>query len=401
MTIDPMNGNTALDVSFDPETDTVPNHFLNAVNFTETTFVGEVNAAGAEFSNLIFFERARFQDTVDFSGAVFHHNVVFRETRFQGEARFDRATFHRAAQFVRAEFQGKATFAHTVFFENAFFTEARFSEGVSMTDAHFGRILYAPLSIFENDAYFDRSCFCLAVVMKDAVFDGVLSMKSALGNVMSLAGARVRGPVQIVDTPFAVLDVTDARCEGDVMLFGRQWEEGIDEIRGVVSEGVKEEPRGGTDGDGGCGGFAARMEWAKKRRDETESLAEMHRERGRIVDLVGLEGVRVLGRFRADFSYLAPLSREFPVLDSHRRALKNRDPEGSEGNRAAWHRAEREYAWLADQYHRQDMADDEEAARLWEVECRIRGLSGFKKKMFDIYRQDQKRRKKRKEKKDP
>jgi len=404
MTLDPTHGDMALDASFQPETSAVPNHFLSAVNCTGTEFQGSVSAAGAEFSNLIFFEETGFNDIADFTGAVFFDNAVFKGSGFLKDAKFDNATFHKAAQFVQVDFRGETSFDNTVFFDNVFFTETRFSDEARMVGAHFAKMLYAPSSVFEKDALFDRSCFCLVVEMKDAVFGGGLSVNGALGNIMSLAGAQADGSVRIVDTPFAVLDFTGARCEQDLILFGRYWEESIEDIGGVVS-GYQDTQKGGkfrdTNDDTRPGGVGEKEQWAARRTDETKTLATMHRDRGRIVDMVGLEGTSVRGRFRCNFSYLAPLSREFPVLDSHRRALKNRDPEGSGGNRAAWQRAEQEYAWLADQYSRQGIPEDEEAARLWQSECRIRGLSGLKKRLFRIHQQDMKRREKRKKKNSP
>jgi len=404
MTLDPTHGDMALDASFHPETDVVPNHFLSAVNFPGTRFQGSVNAGGAEFSNLIFFEETEFGDFADFTGAVFFHNAVFRGACFLTGAAFDRATFHRAVQFVEVDFRGKASFENAVFFENAFFTGARFFDDVRMVRSHFGRMLYAPSSVFEKDAFFDRSCFCLVVEMKDAVFHGELSVHAAQGNIMSLAGARSAGSIRIVDTPFAVLDFTGARCEQDMILFGDQWEKSIEDIGARVTE-HRDAQAGGTSGgmenDARPVRVDERERWDARRKDETETLSAIHQDRGRIVDLVGLEGVEVAGRFRCGFSYLAPLSREFPVLDSHRRALKNRDPEGSDKNRAAWRRAELEYAWLADQYGRQGMNEDEEAARLWENECRIRGLSGMKKRFFMLHQRSLRRRKGREEKESP
>lgn len=400
MTLDPTEGDLALDASFHPETDVMPNHFLGAINFTGTRFLGGVNVTGSEFSTLIFFEGAEFRSVADFTGSVFFDNAVFRGTQFGGDAIFDRTTFHRAAQFVQVAFEKKTSFEDAVFFENAFFTESRFSGAASMTDAHFGKILYAPQSTFEKGIVFDRSCFCLAVELKDAVIEDELSLTGAQGNVMSLAGARVGGPVRIADTPFAVLDFTDTRFEGDVILFGRRWRESIENIEKAVSGHVEGGAVGAVFGGEEWCASGDRKTWADRRREEVETLAAMHRDRGRIVDLVGLEGIEATGHFRSDFSYLAPLSREFPVLDSHRRALKNNDPEGSEGNRTAWNRAEREYAWLGDQYHRQGRTKDEKAARLWQNECRIRGLSGFKRRLFKMYKQDVKRKRDRKRNKD-
>ena len=401
MILDPTYGDMALDASCHPDTDAVPNHFLSAVNCTGTRFQGGVSVAGAEFSNLIFFEGTGFHDVADFTGAVFFDNAVFKGARFLKGATFDRATFHRAAQFVEAYFHGKASFDNAVFFQNAFFTEARFSDEARMAGAHFARMLYAPKSAFERDALFDRSCFCLVVEMKDAVFGGELSASNAVGNVLSLAGARAAGPVRIVNTPFSVLDFTGARCEQDVTLFGNRWEGSIDTACGGAS-GYPDLQGDGTSGvkagDKGRGCVDGVEQRASQRRKETEAVAAMHRDRGRIVDLVGLEGIEVKGRFRCDFSYLAPPSREFPVLDSHRRALKNREPHGSEGNRAAWRRAEEEYAWLADQYADQGMVENEEAARLWQSECRIRGLSGWKRRLFRMYLQDMRRRSEKKKK---
>lgn len=398
MTLDPTHGDMSLDASFDPETDAAPNHFLSAVNCTGTRFQGAVNAAGAEFSNLIFFEETVFGDVVDFTGAVFFHTAVFKGSRFLKGGAFDRATFHRAAQFVEIDFRGETSFDDAVFFENAFFTDTRFSDDARMVGAHFGRMFYAPASVFEKDALFDHSCFCLAVEMKNTVFGGDLSMNGAQGNIMSLAEARSAGSIRIVDTPFSILDFTDARCAQDVVLFGDQWEKTIEDIGEVVTgyrKSLTMETSGDMSSDTQSGRNDERLRWAARRADEAEALSVIHRDRGRIIDLVGLEGIGVKGRFRCGFSYLAPLSREFPVLDSHRRALKNRDPEGSEENRAAWRRAEWEYAWLADQYSRQGIPEDEEAARLWQSECRIRGLSGLKKRLFILHRKNVNRRKER------
>ncbi|MBN1882781.1 MAG: pentapeptide repeat-containing protein [Deltaproteobacteria bacterium] len=394
--LDPTHGDMALDASFNPKTDAAPNHFLSAVNCTGTQFQGSVSVTGAEFSNLIFFEGTGFHDVADFTGAVFFDTAVFKGARFIKDTTFDRATFHGTAQFVAVEFQGRASFEDAVFFENAFFTETRFFDEARMVGSHFAQMLYAPASVFGKDALFDRSCFCLVVEMKDAVFKGVLSVGNAVGNVLSLDGAQASGPVRIVDTPFSVLDFTGARCERDVTLFGSRWEESMDDICNVVSRGMDIQEGGTSDEREGD----ERERWVKRRIEETETVAAMHRERGRIVDMVGLEDIRVDGCFRCDFSHLEPSSREFPVLDSHRRALKNRDPEGSEGNRAAWRRAEGEYAWLVDQYDRQGMVDDEESARLWQSECRIRGLSGWKMRLFRIHQQNVKWRRDRKKKKE-
>jgi len=398
MTLDPTHGDMSLDASFHPEMDVVPNHFLSAVNCTGTRFQGAVNAAGAEFSNLIFFEETMFGDVADFTGAVFFHTAVFKGSRFIKGASFDRTTFHRAAQFGGVDFREKTSFDDSVFFDNTFFANTRFSEDMQMVGAHFGRMLYAPGSVFEKGALFDRSCFCLAVEMKNAEFGGDLSMNGAQGNIMSLAEARSAGSVRIVDTPFSILDFTDARCARDVVLFGNQWEKTIEDIGEVVTGYRKSqtmETSGDMSSDTQSGRKDERLRWAARRADEVEALSVMHRDRGRIVDLVGLEGISVKGCFRCDFSYLAPSSREFPVLDSHRRALKNKDPEGSEENRAAWRRAEREYAWLADRYKSQGIPEDEEAARLWQSECRIRGLSGLKKRLFMLHRKNVNRRKER------
>jgi hypothetical protein len=95
----------------------VQTRFENFANFTNTFFLGRVEAQGVNFA----------QD-VDWSGARFSQMASFTDAVFQREARFPTTIFFNRAIFNQAQFQGNTNFQSSEFQAFASFHQSRFQQ---------------------------------------------------------------------------------------------------------------------------------------------------------------------------------------------------------------------------------------------------------------------------------
>jgi len=151
------------DVTFEGVVFKGKTHFDRAnfrfANFTDTSFMEELDMERSQFEDDCIFERAEFHDTVDFD-----------EVLFNGDANFSSCTFHQNAIFRGAEFHGgtnhledDAIFTNAVFIKNAdfrdsLFTSANFMEtkfqgDANFTDAEFTDALHFKAASFGDDTY--------------------------------------------------------------------------------------------------------------------------------------------------------------------------------------------------------------------------------------------------------
>ncbi|HEY9644965.1 MAG TPA: pentapeptide repeat-containing protein [Chroococcidiopsis sp.] len=171
----------------------VQTRFDGFANFSNTFFMGRVEAQGAIFGQTVDWSEARFSKAVNLSGAG-----------FRGEARFRNAIFFKRAQFSQGQFQGDANFQASEFRDTA-----NFSQSVFQQRANFSRVQWLGPADFaqtrwQGRAMFDRSSFGRSLFFTEAVFETRMSFRQAQFNQpVNLRGATVLEQLDFGDASFA------------------------------------------------------------------------------------------------------------------------------------------------------------------------------------------------------
>jgi Helix-hairpin-helix motif len=199
----------------------VQTRFENFANFTNTFFLGRVEAQGVNFA----------QD-VDWSGARFSQMASFTNAVFQREARFPTTIFFNRAIFNQSEFQGNTNFQSSEFQAFASFHQSRFQQL-----GNFTRIQWQDKADFSQvrwlgQALFDRDKFAQALFLTETTFEKLVSFRQTQFNkLVNLRGASILDQADLANAGFAkgaYLNISDlqfdprsARILGDPGKVGR------------------------------------------------------------------------------------------------------------------------------------------------------------------------------------
>jgi hypothetical protein len=199
----------------------VQTRFENFANFTNTFFLGRVEAQGVNFT----------QDT-DWSGARFSQMASFTDAVFQREARFPTTIFFSRAIFNQAQFQGNTNFQSGEFQAFASFHQSRFQQS-----SNFTRIQWQDKADFSQvrwlgAALFDRDKFAQALFLTETTFEKLVSFRQTQFNqLVNLRGASILDQADFANAGFAkgaYLNISDlqfdprsARILGDPSQIGR------------------------------------------------------------------------------------------------------------------------------------------------------------------------------------
>ncbi len=278
-------------------------------DFSGVTFSGGASCIGATFSDEAHFALATFGSGADFLGATFSGRTRFFVATFRGGARFMLATFRGGAEFHMAAFRGMANFGYATFSGEADFREATFNH---LADFHW--------------------CAFLRCALVGARFEKLCSLAIVSALEIDLSGSVFTESVRL--SPLA-----DA---GELA-------ETLERIRALLAV-RKERAFGKEEGDG-----EAEVEKLERLLNEWEKS-------GRAIGRVDFMDTLIQGELRCDFEHISPVkkgafprTRHDPVL-AHHASGKLRE-------------AEKQYAWLKEQYRKQGAYGDEDEAHWWASEC--------------------------------
>ena len=171
----------------------VQTRFEGFVNFSNTFFLGRVEAAGAVFTQASDWSETRFSRQAVFTNALFQRDVRFRSALFFDRARFSQAQFQANVNFQSSEFQASATFNQALFQQSANFTRIQWRE---MTDFSQTR--------WQDKVQFDRDKFFEQVFLSEAIFDKPVSFRQARFNqTANFRGAAILDQADFADASFA------------------------------------------------------------------------------------------------------------------------------------------------------------------------------------------------------
>lgn len=171
----------------------IQTRFEGFVNFTNTFFLGRVEAQGTVFSQGSDWTEARFSQTASFSSAIFQQDTKFRSVIF-----FDRAKFNQA------QFQGSTNFQSSEFYANASFHQATFQQAANLTRIQCRDKADFAQTRWQMAVLFDRSKFAQAVFLTEAVFEKQVSFRQVQFNQpVNLRGASILNQADFSDAGFA------------------------------------------------------------------------------------------------------------------------------------------------------------------------------------------------------
>ncbi|RKY16735.1 MAG: hypothetical protein DRP63_04890, partial [Planctomycetota bacterium] len=106
---------------------------------------------------------------------------------------------------------------------------------------------------------------------------------------------------------------------------------------------------------------------------KTLFLSPSTKNSGRAIRSIDFQDTTVEGKLACDFRYLEPRKGE-PVIKPHRIALGIDEPPVKKKKRQDyWQEAQKQYAWLKEQYRKQGRYEDEDNAHWWASECARKG----------------------------
>ncbi len=251
-------------------------------------------------------ENVKATGDANFRLATFRSRAGFRGVTFSDEADFSSATFHRWADFRDVTFSACANFLGATFNDAADLRNASFSR-----EAQFFR------ATFSGRADLD-GCTFLSCSLSEARFE----------KFCSLAGIAA-GEIDLSEAVFT----EGVRLSPDSEKFAQL----LNQIGPLFAEG---------------------SELIALKEEEFQLLHEWQ-EAGRAICRVDFRGSLIQGDLRCDFEHISPVRkggpRHDPVLSAH-----------AYGN---WREAEKQYAWLKEQYRKQGAYGDEDEAHWWASEC--------------------------------
>jgi len=345
-------------------------NFSGGVMFSKATFSGDADFRVATFRGGAHFFRATFSGRGDlssanfsgeahFPGATFSGRADFRRATFSGEADFEWATFSREADFEWATFSGRADFREATLSGEADFEWATFSGRADLSRATFSDRADFSRATFSGDAWL-RGCAFLSCDLSGARFEKLCDLTSVAAGSLDLSNAVFTESVRLSAETYrnslaeffkrtrAFLEETKAWAKSKRRATKRR----LREAEGKGDEHNVEALKGAV----------ARHESDIRRNAALQKLLEEWQASGRAIHRVNFSGTLVQGDLRCDFEHLKPVkTRRFPmpryepVLAPH-----------ADGN---WREAEKQYAWLKEQYRKQGRYADEDNAHWWASEC--------------------------------
>jgi len=286
-------------------------HIWGMASFCDATFIGRTSFVGATFEDDAFFLSTRFVGHADFAETLFRAGAKFWGAKFNG-ASFGRAIFKNHTSFLGATFGGRVSF-HDSCLLSADFTSAKFEKTCYMTNLAAGELNFKGANFSEN-----------------------MLISSWEGKQLGEKQSRIR-------------KILHARKQ-EVKKEMEKWKHGPKE----------------------------KLELLSQEKETVESLLKLlsrWKDSGRGIGAVNFEDTLVQGELRCDFKYLVPRKRGFrkwePVILPHRIAEGFEGPPKGEEKESSywWEEAQKQYAWLKEQYRKQGRYEDEDKAHWWASEC--------------------------------
>ncbi|MCU0526977.1 MAG: pentapeptide repeat-containing protein [Elainella sp. Prado103] len=171
----------------------VQTRFEGFVNFSNTFFLGRVEAQGATFSQDADWSTTRFSQSVNFANAVFQRSVRFRNALFFNRARFNQTQFQGSLNFQGSEFQAAANF-----------NQAHFNQAVNLTRITWRETADFSQTQWQDPVMFDRDQFQQALFLGQSVFEQPVSFRQVQFNQsVNLRGASILDQADFADASFA------------------------------------------------------------------------------------------------------------------------------------------------------------------------------------------------------
>ena len=154
-----------------------------STDFTQSRFHKKSTFYGCNFNGVTFFKKCKFLSEVDYAP---HEG---RPLKFEGNAYFDDAEFHAESSFLRCGFKNKLIFDNAIFKKLFEFTHSKvvkshssfrnclFSGKVNFSNSQFLSATFA-LSTFEDNVFFDFTCFYKILEIQHSNFDRVVSFSA-------------------------------------------------------------------------------------------------------------------------------------------------------------------------------------------------------------------------------
>jgi len=362
-------------------------HILGVADFNEAIFCGTA-----------YFIEATFNDVADFSKAIFCGTAYFKQATFCGGAFFEDAIFGRAAIFSEATFSGVAVFEDAEFCGVAIFSEATFND-VAYLSAGFTDNAFFKKATFSGEVDFMWAAFIGEADFRSAVFRGDARFNGAtFGDEANFTEATFINYSDFSDANFLVADFSKARFEkachmnsitaGSISfrlavlrenlristLEGEQLkrkQEHIEEMTEYLHRMGKEriESECERDDDVDMEEKEREKEWFEHWVGERLKRLDGWRATPRGLASLNFQDVLVQGQLHCEFGHIIP-EKGRPVIKPHRIAEGFDEPEEGWKRQDYWERAQKQYAWLKEQYRKQGRYEDEDNAHWWAMECK-------------------------------
>ena len=171
----------------------VQTRFEGFVNFSNTFFLGRVEATGAVFTQASDWSETRFSRQANFASAVFQRDVRFRSALFFDRARFSQVQFQGITNFQSSEFQAPVTFNQAIFQQFANLTRIQWREIADFSQTR-----------WQEAVQFDRDKFSEQLFFSEAVFDQPVSFRQVRFNQSAnFRGAAILDQADFADASFA------------------------------------------------------------------------------------------------------------------------------------------------------------------------------------------------------
>ena len=180
--------------------------FEGFANFTNTFFLGRVEAQGALFAQESDWSEARFSQMTSFTSASFQKEARFRSSIFFDRAKFNQVQFQGTVNFQSSEFQANASFHQATFQQLANFSRIRWRDKADFAQTRWLAV-----------AQFDRSKFAQALFLTEAMFEKTASFRQTqFDQPVNLRGASLLNQADFADAsfaPIAYLNISDLQFD--------------------------------------------------------------------------------------------------------------------------------------------------------------------------------------------
>jgi len=284
-------------------------------NFSAATFRGEANFWSATFSGKVNFSAATFSREAVFEGAAFSGGAVFSEATFSGPAGFSNATFSGPAGFKAATFSGPADFAGCAFL-SCDLSRVRFEKICDLSGIVAGKLDL-------SNAVFTESVRFSPETDPERLAKFIERTRVHVSERKSRADSPREATTKLLHEAEAKADNEEVWKQREALALLKHEIETIPAFEQLLSE------------------------WQAS---------------GRAIHRVNFSGTLVQGDLRCDFEHLKPAkTRAFP--------MPRYEPVLAPHADGKWHEAEKQYAWLKEQYRKQGRYADEDEAHRWASEC--------------------------------